>query len=454
MRSFVNWFRHHGRFVVLAAIAVTMLGFWFGLLMRVMPLGPRIAFRASHSGYGEIAGFSDDGNRLAVYSLHSDSTDAWHGGPVQVWDIPSRRLLHSICKREDRLCCVKLSPDGQYTAVLDRFPRLMLLNNATGGLSVFEWVGTTGISSGEGGGNCSFSPDSRLLACNVYAEWIRDGAVVVWDVGQHSEVFRLNGEAGPLVFSPDSRLLATFKPHSGENSVTITLWDTNTGQARISIPAKGPVERPLVFSRDGHLLAYATNLFGSSEYQATITVYDLENRREFTEFDHVSRLSCSASELLVHRWSPGASDPTKSVPVDPYLRLLAPLELPVGTEPWDRTYLSLPNGRLIVHNKSGTVERNRFWTWITKMLRGTFSDQQEPQSQLEFRDSRTQDCVAKIECTGSYLLSSDESCLVMVGEKDIQVWDLPPRRPIFLMLVLAVVPALLFAALLWWRLGR
>jgi len=52
-------------------------------------------------------------------------------------------------------------------------------------------------------------------------------------------------------------------------------------------------------------------------------------------------------------------------------------------------------------------------------------------------------------------LSADEAIAACIGPTGhIEVWDLPPRRPIFPLLALAALPALLFTAVIWWRLGR
>jgi len=75
-------------------------------------------------------------------------------------------------------------------------------------------------------------------------------------------------------------------------------------------------------------------------------------------------------------------------------------------------------------------------------------------NELVFHDSVTGALTAKLEHTGPYLLTPDETRVAVVNKDCVEIWDLPYRRPVGMLLILAAVPALLFTALLWWRLGR
>jgi len=61
-----------------------------------------------------------------------------------------------------------------------------------------------------------------------------------------------------------------------------------------------------------------------------------------------------------------------------------------------------------------------------------------------------------IRVPSDHLIFSSDRRLIAGRSPDgaVLVWDLPPRRPIGVLLALAAVPTLLFALLLWWRFGR
>jgi hypothetical protein len=70
--------------------------------------------------------------------------------------------------------------------------------------------------------------------------------------------------------------------------------------------------------------------------------------------------------------------------------------------------------------------------------------------QTIIRDSLTDEAVLTLRGTSPIQISPDGRRLTMMSEDGIRIWDLPPRRPVGLLLGLAAVPALLFTALVWW----
>jgi WD40 repeat protein/class 3 adenylate cyclase len=102
------------------------------------------------------------------------------------------------------------------------------------------------------GGILKFSPDERLLATAEGSD------VYLWDTstGQLRVSIRVGGETEWVEFSPDSRLVAV----ALQNGSALRLWSTASGQAYLRpLEHPAPVHRGGAFSPDGRLLATVTD---------------------------------------------------------------------------------------------------------------------------------------------------------------------------------------------------
>ena len=166
-----------------------------------------VALLAAHIGRFKSVAFSPDWQTLAVVSSERD-------GMVQLWDVKTGELKHTLTGPSRNIYDVMFSPDGK-----------------------------------------------------TLAGAIGDGTVRLWDAETwepKQTLARHYGTAHIVVFSPDGRTLA-----SGSADRTVRLWDTETGEQKHWLPGHGEGVAVLSFSPDGRALA-------SGSWDGTVRMWDTE----------------------------------------------------------------------------------------------------------------------------------------------------------------------------------
>ena len=178
------------------------------------------SFRVPDERFAKIA-VSPDGKYLVAGS--------WQKGKVYVWDIPQRRLLHTLKADAE---CVAFAPDSKSFFTGDWGDGLKLWDPKTGELiRAFQ-------GEDQGALNAVFSADGKVLATGD-----QSGRVLFWNVATGKRIGTLQAHDNccfGLEFSPDGKQLAT-----ASWDHTAKLWDLEHRQ---------PIA---VFCRDKTLMARA-----------------------------------------------------------------------------------------------------------------------------------------------------------------------------------------------------
>lgn len=155
-----------------------------------------------------VLALSPEGSTLAVGD----------GERLTLWDVGTGQELRTL-RRAAWLSCPAFSPDGQTLATWSTLGALLLWDVATG-----QEKGSFPTSRDI---HClAWSPDGSVLALAGY----RGVLLLERDTGQEVRAFRDEAGVTCLAFSPDGSLLAV-----GTRTGTVRVWDTKTGEERLTL---------------------------------------------------------------------------------------------------------------------------------------------------------------------------------------------------------------------------
>jgi WD40 repeat protein len=247
--------------------------------------------RSSHAAFVAI---SPDGKSYGLA----------HGASVKLFDMSSRKLVHTFVGTNQKLEAFSFSADGKLVAAAVGYDMVSLWDCTTGKsrqhlegkpgtnqvalapdgkTAATAYASPTGETSGIelwdlASGQAlrdlpinkawihtlAFSPDSRTLAATTISQSPEQGGLIVWELASAKQRFRLPEiDAVALAFSPNAKLLACEGPES-----TVCLIDAGTGKQRHLLRGHRARISGLAFSADGTMLV-------SGSWDATALVWDI-----------------------------------------------------------------------------------------------------------------------------------------------------------------------------------
>jgi WD40 repeat protein len=449
------------RRLLLAACAVVLFGLWLGVFLRLKPAAARASIPGGSPG--DAAEISSDSRHLVVRGQGGvrittsprGGISLPYRGPVRVVRVDDGSLVESIFGVGDPVGRAVVAPDGKHIAI-ESLLRWQLFR-----VGSQEPIARFAVPEAPPGGQwwqsaVTFSADGRRLAVamspptNLPEETAR---VMVWDIESSKELFRTEGDHGPVSFSPCGRLVATWRGSS------ILLRDPDSGRIVSTLEGLNGGPPFLEFNADGRFLAaifptegfvMVNGRFRSSALCNEVMLWSVDPPR------------------LVHRWSrcrrfAFAED-------KPILCLhTGNMQLDYAVEHWclpldyqGETKLvwrlsgwsDLASGRYALHTRTDTWAPHPIRKWAMEAC-GTPVPPYRDTTSIQLADWQGNTWQIETEGRANAQLSPDEKTL-LVHHTDgrIELYDVPPARPVVEFALISAVVSLCFTFLLWWRLGR
>jgi WD40 repeat protein len=184
------------------------------------------AERIQHNAIISLS-YSPDGTRIASASY----------GKVEIWDVASGELLHTLTQHTDWVLSVAYSPDGERLASGSFDKRILLWNTSDWSVrKIFHHDGQVRT--------VSYSPDNLHLATGAGDSWVRiwhvpDGPMHHTWSGHHADV-------QCLAFSPNGLRVA-----SGGQDTTVRIWNILNNQLLQTMTNHTAFVYDVKFSPDG-----------------------------------------------------------------------------------------------------------------------------------------------------------------------------------------------------------
>jgi WD40 repeat protein len=427
----------------------------------LVPVQPRIVMPTSGDLY--LAGFSADSKTL-VTTIEREGRDT---GEIRLWDITTGQELGIVGKEG-----TKTLPNVVY------FPQRNLLDEISfrdfryrsvlrGKAVLYDLIarqerGKIRISYDDDEDTTDylcFSPKGETL---VFCEKVENnGCLKLLEVATGQERFKLEGNYREFIFSPDGKTLATTetKTHPDDNvpdDEKLILLDIASGTRRMTLQDYGGMVLHFEFSPDGKTLAMYC-LVGNDKKGDTkgeLKVWDLASGKEIRSFkgrgpavflpDGKGLADWDGENETIRFWDVSSGRVFAKVPISPCYY--------TG---WFDGLIPIPGSHLLAVITTRHSKPTPFLQWCGSFFGISGLSEERHDDEVDFLDTTTGKKIAMIvqKRMADIQVSPDGKTLALrsVGEdiETIQVWDIPPRKPIQWIIGLLAIPTVATLLVLW-----
>jgi WD40 repeat protein len=445
------------KFLLLFSALLWLLA-WQAIVWLV-PVQPRVVLRTSE----RLMGFSSDGKTLVTIN----DRDAAHypGVAFHLWDVRRGNDLGKFGLEEKNNLppIVYSSERGWVDDTRSRIPQSALPSRALEPYSLYDRIAreharAIEINPEEADDDpvvdLCFSTDGRILAYSAYNEGIGD--LLVIDVPTREVQCHVKGgEFQGVILSPDGNSLATTEVercgHDIEPvDVRLIVMDTTTGKMQTILDHSSGRAEHIVFSADGtKLAAYCEKSATESGPEVIdVRVWDLVTGNQTASFKGFQGfpefLPDGKGLALCNFDGVGLCDLGTSREY-----VMAQIHPEFGPEMCRGIYralFSIPNTRFLAIRR-WRPPISGFLNQYGALLRIGWFKKREFDEDLVFVDIRTGEIVASMPWfrLRDPLISPDGKTLAFYSSENdesvVEVWDIPPRKPLRWMLGLLAIPS-------------
>lgn len=431
----------------------------------LLPVEPRYKWTAPQ--ICRLVGVLADGTLATQDFSESESS---YSGPVRLWNAENgTELLPQPLWRNDHVVSATLSPDGEVIiAHLNRTTpdreRIDVRYHFRSMQCEIPVMSVTNAESAIVGWTPALSPDGNTLAIyralfgpespkRVVREWIE-----IWECEPPRLRSRFEGASAPMSFSPDGRFLATGPPHiSGdpEPIKSAVVWDVATGKKLFEFRRSAERMQAAKFDSTGCTIAVTWAPKNRRRGSNTTSVLEWQTGAEEVTFDNtwlVEFLPGGESLIVLQftgngHWSINRWDrATESFRYHGY-----DLWHPVS-----KVSMQLSPDARVVATPIGTGTKSIHPTLrpiLDRLGLGRWAD--IPWSEeLLLLNSENGRILGRIPDTSEVVFAPDSRSAYSVYNREIRVWDIPPRKSAAWFALSAALLALPIALIARWRVRR
>jgi hypothetical protein len=456
---------------------------WLGavaFLGAVLPVRPRATFTLSPAARRvEVVPGAE---RLVVSQARErPSGAAIPTGPLRVIELTTGRVERELLDESDRVDSFPISPDGRHIVVVQLLPSADLPGRGTGRVRTFDLA--TGREFHEirvpriSGPSYVFQVrllgDGHTLA---YSNHEGGGPVVKWwDYVEGREVAAFPGFGPPIAASADGRWLAAVAQDvvalasvygaavgppapaaPPPSQPRVAVWDVAARRQQSAWDVSLPV-RSFQFSQDGAILV--TGLYRTAPDARRVTVHDPATGRELADLPNAifSQPTSDGSAVLfeqlvderhgeggLSRWDVAAA--------------AYRYQFVTGAESSERYgVVHFPDAATVAQIVVSRRPRVPFGTSLTRWTGVAWFGKTVDAEALIFFDGRTGQPVGQLRLPARsfpFAVGLRTLATLNADRTALQLWDVPPRKPLGLFLALAALLAVPIAALTRWRVRR
>lgn len=414
-----------------------------------------------------LIGYAAGGSQVAVATHHYSNRGSFPCGPVHIFDTQTGQELHTLLDGGQWMD-VGLSPDGKFLLIQEGIGKQARQQT----LTLYE------LSSGQEYARLAlalapntnfafwdFSPDGQTL---VYTDRQEEQVYLrCWDIPNRSETAVLPHVDGMCTFSPDGRWIVagdSFNRLQGPEYRGIRIWEWKQGQKLATLRDYQGTTGVLTFSPDGTMLAAA--IFDDSspaKRMATVKVWEIDSTRELATLKECFHpcFSADSSTLATSAYDKNGLRNATSLwdTTNWQLRTIKDAG-PDRSDSMQGMPLNVSTNRRIVLSHGYQDEPGRLAQWIAPKL-GWSTPVGVQINEVRLLDPDTGTITATIAREGGGLytvFAPDAKSLALLhhnlpsDDGDIlELWDVPPRKPLEWLLPAWAGLAMGLVVLCYWR---
>jgi WD40 repeat protein len=423
-------------------------------VQALIPQQPRVILLGS--GRLHLSGFSPDGKTLAAVEHQADDFE----NPV-LWDVASGLEL-SLFDKKRCIGPVQFSQDGNLVAVLQK-------TGESYSIVVFdlptrrEKISVSHPSLSDASSFCFLPNGNTLVFTTIELENLKT-CLRFWDLKTGLEIFSRPGIGFPIAFSPDGEIMVSREEVEAGIKDHVVLRSVKTGEKLATInPSGGPVSK-VEFSPDGKFLVTECRkdigildlLTFSRPYFPTVQLWEVA-----TEGLVTTQKGCGDPVFLTDgkRLAVFSFDGTwqrfqiLAIPVEKQLREKEVLGIRQSNGFW----IPIPGSNLVASYKR--IGPSLFMKWIGRYF--SPPNNHAWVSDVELKDLRTgrhEAHIVQAQAVGQLRVSPDGKAIATEAYEGetatIQLWHVPPRKPLWWTISLLAVPVFVTLVVTWKLLAK